>query len=264
MLRSFTVGVFLALSLNALAIAAPPSYTVIDLGVHQSGEGLPWQGIAGHPAQGGFPVPSGGSGTIYASNNVATVGTVTRPGYETDAALWTVNSAGNVVLTNLGIPLGGAGTGEPPFAAAYGANRAGDVVGISDAPYTVANPTSTQSVQHAFLWSNGTVKDLSTIAGLDYFSEAEGVNDSRDIVGWTNTISSVTGGVLQRAFIYVEGTMYNLTFYLVGGPTVLLSDATAINCQGNISAMGTPAADSSGIVHDYLLVREGAQRVCTH
>ena len=52
--------------------------------------------------------------------------------------------------------------------------------------------------------------------------------------------------------------MYNLTFYLVGGPTVLLSDATAIDCQGNISAIGTPAA--GGSTHTYLLVRQGTPR----
>ena len=56
----------------------------------------------------------------------------------------------------------------------------------------------------------------------------------------------------------VCGTMYNLTFYLVGGPTVLLSEATAIDCQGNISAIGTPA--SGGSTHTYLLVRQGAPR----
>jgi hypothetical protein len=54
--------------------------------------------------------------------------------------------------------------------------------------------------------------------------------------------------------------MYNLTFYLVGGPTVLLSDASAIDCQGNISAIGTPATGGSGRPHSYLLVRQGAPR----
>jgi hypothetical protein len=62
----------------------------------------------------------------------------------------------------------------------------------------------------------------------------------------------------NAAFIYIGGTMYNLTFYLVGGPTVLLSDAWGIDCQGNISAIGTSAA--GGTPHSYLLVRQGAQR----
>jgi len=101
--------------------------------------------------------------------------------------------------------------------------------------------------------------DLGAIAGNSYSSSAEGVNDSREVVGWTTTISSVNGSVLQRAFIWTGGTMYNLTFYLVGGPTVLLSEATAIDCQGNISAIGAPASGVNG-AHTYLLVRQGAPR----
>ena len=103
------------------------------------------------------------------------------------------------------------------------------------------------------------MKDLGAIAGNDYSSSAEGVNDSEEIVGWTNTISNIDGGVLRRAFVWISGTMYNVTFDLVGGPTVLLSDATAIDCQGNISAIGTPAVSGGG-THTYLLVRQGAAR----
>lgn len=51
------------------------------------------------------------------------------------------------------------------------------------------------------------------------------INDSNEVVGDTDIISKLAGGALQRAFVYVNGTMYKLTFYLVGGPTVLLSDA---------------------------------------
>ena len=54
--------------------------------------------------------------------------------------------------------------------------------------------------------------------------------------------------------------MYNLTFYLVGGPTVLLSEAMAIDCQGNIAAVGVPAA--GGSEHSYLLLRQGTRRNC--
>lgn len=100
--------------------------------------------------------------------------------------------------------------------------------------------------------------DLEAIAGNDYPSSAEGVNDHQEIVGWTTTLSSATGQTLRRAFVWAGGTMYNLTFYLVGGPTVLLSEATAIDCQGNISAVGTPA--SGGGTHTYLLVRQGTAR----
>ncbi len=77
-------------------------------------------------------------------------------------------------------------------------------------------------------------------------------------MGSTQTISSTNQSVLQRAFLYTNGIMYNLTFYLVGGPTALLTDALWIDCQGNIAAIGTPA--SGGNTHSYLLIRQGAAR----
>lgn len=103
--------------------------------------------------------------------------------------------------------------------------------------------------------------DLGSIAGPDYSSSAVTVNDSHEVIGMTDTISSITGGVLQRAFIYTNGTMYNLTFYTIGGPTALLSQAVWIDCQGNIGAIGMPASHP-GIQHSYLLVRQGPARTC--
>jgi len=52
--------------------------------------------------------------------------------------------------------------------------------------------------------------------------------------------------------------MYILTFFEVGGPNVLLSDAFSIDCRGNIAAVGTPA--SGGSIHNYRLVRQGTPR----
>ena len=102
-----------------------------------------------------------------------------------------------------------------------------------------------------------------TPVGLQRFADTRSkvrklFHNSREVVGWTQTISSTTGQVLQRAFIYTGDTMYNLTFYLAGGPTVLLSDAYGIDCQGNIAATGVAA--SGGTQHNYLLVRQGTAR----
>jgi uncharacterized membrane protein len=109
-------------------------------------------------------------------------------------------------------------------------------------------------------YKNGVMTDLGSIAGINYYSEANSINDSHEIVGATNTISSIDKSVLFRAFLYTNGTMYNLTFYLVGGPTALLTNALWIDCQGNIAAVGTPAP--GGNTHAYLLVRQGAARTC--
>jgi probable HAF family extracellular repeat protein len=66
------------------------------------------------------------------------------------------------------------------------------------------------SIVHGFLWHNGVMTDLGAIAGNEYDSVANSVNDSHEIVGWTSTIPKVTGQNLRRAFVYVNGTMYNL------------------------------------------------------
>jgi probable HAF family extracellular repeat protein len=161
-------------------------------------------------------------------------------------------------VTDLGLLPNAMANGTFPVSNAFSLNRVGSVVGQSDTQYQSNAPFQSGFTAHGFLWNNGTMTDLGTIAGNNYSSSAEGVNDSDEVVGWTNTISSVNGQILTRAFVDVSGTMYNLTFYLVGGPTVLLSEATAIDCQGNISAIGTPA--SGGSTHTYLLVRQGTPR----
>jgi len=259
-----TIGLLcVCLCVSAMA-ATPPQYAVIDLGIQQAGEGLLWRGRLGTPAPFTYPVPQGGAGVIFASNDFADVGMITNADGNdgTHAAMWRHrNATATVDLTDIGVLPGGNAFGLP-LAVANGVNLVGDVVGVSNAPYPSESPGTTGQTQHAFLWNNGVMKDLGTIAGNGYFSSAEGVNDSHEIVGWTNTISNATGLPLQRAFIYIGGTMYNLTFYLVGGPTVLLSEASAIDCQGNISAVGTPASGGSGKPHNYLLIRQGSARAC--
>jgi probable HAF family extracellular repeat protein len=189
----------------------------------------------------------------FAVGNVCQDGTIGMV-----AAYWNLGST--VTLTILGMMPGavsGYGT-DGDYASALDFNTRGDIVGYSLSPYDSYIPHSHSPAAHGFIYNSGTWTDLTPIAGTSYDSAAEGINDSREVVGWTNTVSSATGAVLQRAFIYSGGTMYNLTFYLTSGPTVLLSDAYGIDCQGNISASGTPA--TGGHPHSYLLVRQGPAR----
>jgi probable HAF family extracellular repeat protein len=248
------------------AAAAPPQYAVVDLGVADvAGAGLTWKDRkqpvpaptwwpGGGPCAGNPPMPD-----VQAQFDNFAVGNVCqdeRLGYV--AAEWNIGST--VTLTILGLMPGaksGFGT-DGDYASALDFNTRGDIVGYSDSPYDSYIPQAHSPAAHGFIYNNGTWTDLIPIAGTSYNSAAEGINDSREVVGWTNTISSETGAVLQRAFIYIGGTMYNLTFYLAGGPTVKLSDAYGIDCQGNISATGTPAA--GGRTHSYLLVRQGTAR----
>jgi probable HAF family extracellular repeat protein len=173
------------------------------------------------------------------------------------AATWT-SSGGQSKLTDLGTLPGSHPDTGGDFSVATDYNTAGDIVGTSQSAYFTNNIGNPYVADHGFIYNNGQWTDLIPIAGPNYFSSASGVNASREVVGSTNTISSVTGETLNRAFIYIDGKMYNLTFYLVGGPTVLLTNATGIDCQGNIGATGTPAG--SVYVHDYLLVRQGPAR----
>jgi uncharacterized membrane protein len=246
----------------------PPQFSLVDLGpITVAGSGLPWQVI--QPTQ-NTNIPSAAStqgatcyGTttneIYADYGYEFVGSTCLTTPNSHAAMWTFAPQKAPTLTDLGVlpgAVGTVGTGGPS-AIAVGFNGEGDIVGISDSQYKLSGSASTQA-RHAFLYGSGVMTDLGAIAGQNYNSAASSVNDSHEIVGSTSTISSANGSVLSRAFLYTNGTMYNLTFYLIGGPTALLTNALWIDCQGNIAAVGTPA--SGGPTHSYLLIRQGAAR----
>ena len=78
-------------------------------------------------------------------------------------------------MTNLGTLLGVFGT------AANAINNSGEVVGYF-------NPSWPYSGQHAFLYSGGILSDLGTLGGDT--SEAYGINDSGQVVGYAKTIGS--------------------------------------------------------------------------
>jgi probable HAF family extracellular repeat protein len=256
----------LALLTSAVGIAAAPQYSVIDLGsIGVAGSGLVWQSKQAQPAPqtwpfaGGSQCPSGSANDIYAQYGNIAVGASFCPGdFGVQAAKWTVAPGGTATVSYIGRLPGALGDVSGPYSLAYDFNNVGDIVGESQSNTPTNHPGCPCVAVHGFIYNNGTWTDLVPIAGADANSVAYAVNDSREVVGSTETISSSTGTVLQRAFVYTGGTMYNLTFYLVGGPTVLLSNAYWIDCEGDISAIGTPAA--GGTLHSYLLVRQGAAR----
>ncbi len=248
--------------MGSVAFAAPPQYAVVDLGLWEAGEGLVWPQLVATQAFGNPGL--GGNNFIYALNTAAEVGysssASSSPYTEIHHAARWVSTPETAIFTDLGVLPNAAAYERGPWSYAYGLNLSGDIVGQSDTQYLNPNGGPSHST-HAFLWNNGTMSDLGAIAGNAYDSVAYSVNDSHEVVGSTTTISSVDGSQLTRAFIYTGGTMYNLTFYLVGGPTVLLNQALAINCQGNIAAAGYPAGSTVPYpVHNYLLVRQGPAR----
>jgi probable HAF family extracellular repeat protein len=147
--------------------------------------------------------------------------------------LFSLSTAHAQVLINLGDLGGGQSYAE-------GLNNSGQVVGYS---------TTSGGNTDAFLYSNGTITNLGTLAG-DADSAATGINDSGQIVGYSGTsgatnnfngenIEFTTGVDDSTAFLYSGGTMTNLATS-VGGSS---SAATGINNSGQVVGF---AANSAG------------------
>jgi probable HAF family extracellular repeat protein len=274
--RSFLGGLLVALlPVCTTAIAqTPPKYEIVDLGsTTYAGQGIFFgdrtvESLSLFP---GWPTLAPCSSrfrnvVLVPQYDHVALGTACAPGGE-HAAIWrSSQDYSTVTITDVGLLPGAL---PDPFDGSYsssaaGANQVGDVVGWSNSAYP-STYDSQRSAHHAFLWNNGKMTDLGSIAGHGYDSWAVGVNDSHEVVGTTNTISTVDGALKDRAFVYINGTLYNLTFYTTAGtPTALLTDALWIDCQGNIAAVGAPVNPNNGGTHSYLLVRQGPARSCTY
>jgi probable HAF family extracellular repeat protein len=161
---------------------------------------------------------------------------------------------------------------------AYGVNNAGQVVGTSNAHAflymngqmydlnTLINPslgvtlTDARAINdagqavgstegffgHAYLYSNGQFTDLGALPGHNN-SVAESINNSGEVVG-TSRIFTQPGAGFQdpRAFVDQDGQMYDLNALIDPGLGLRLTDAAAINDEGQIVANATNA-------HAYLL-----------
>jgi len=256
----------LALCMTAVGAVAAPQYAVIDLGSSTDpGAGLIWQKRVAQLAAQNWPPTqasciNGLSNWIYAWYGSVAVGTACEPDGTEHAAKWTIDVATQTItLTDLGAPPNPE-SNAPGSASVYGFNKVGDFVGSASYIWGTSQPCPCFA-QHGFIYNNGVWTDLTPIAGAHYDSMAEAVNDSHEVVGQTNTLSSSNDpAVLKRAFVYINGTMYNLTFFEMGGPTALLTDAYWIDCQGNIAAVGSPNSPNDNTVHNYLLVRQGPAR----
>lgn len=139
-------------------------------------------------------------------------------GLTSDGALFTPTS-----FTDLG-GLPGAGYSE-----AVALDLNGDAVGYSD-----VGPNN-----HAVLYSNGTVTDLGGLPSTSPYpdSRATGINDSGEIVGYTDVALSSGGDDVFHAWIIYQGTMYDLNDICpVPGDT--LTQAWGFNENGQILCEG--------------------------
>jgi probable HAF family extracellular repeat protein len=166
------------------------------------------------------------------------------------AYLWKNNS-----LTDLGVL---PGLGTTSFSTGYGINNHDDVVGSSTGSTLIPTPTGPSYIikTHAFIYHAGKMRDLGVL-GHDPQSQANGINDNGEIVGLSGRLGDLEHP--SRAFVYVDGHMYDLNALVEGlGHTgVELNEAVAINCHGDIAANHRNSDYTS---HAYLLVRKGNDR----
>ena len=130
--------------------------------------------------------------------------------------------------------LGVLGTGQ--LSLGFGINNLGTVVGYST---LTADDFGTI---HAFANINGIMHDLGTLGGTS--SGALGVNDSGDVVGFSNT-----GAGGNHAFLYRNGLMIDLNSLIDPGSGWTLDSANGINAAGQITGYG----EINGQVHAFVL-----------
>lgn len=104
-------------------------------------------------------------------------------------------------------------------------NNSGEVAGY--------DYLSTREAQaHAFVYSNGRLKDITSGVKFPFGTTATGINDSGEVVGygWPN-------GAVDHAFLYTGGEMRDLG--TIGGQRFDTSTALAINDAGQVVGNST-------------------------
>jgi probable HAF family extracellular repeat protein len=104
-------------------------------------------------------------------------------------------------------------------------NSSGEVAG-----YDYRSTRQAQS--HAFVYSNGGMKDITSKAKFPFGTTATGINDSGEVVGY-----GWPTGAVDHAFLYTGGEMRDLG--TIGGQRSDTSTALAINDAGQVVGNST-------------------------
>ncbi len=140
------------------------------------------------------------------------------------------------LLRELGGSLGGDATG------AFAINDLGEAVGFGNLP---GNNTF-----HATLWRNvNSITDLGVI-GSDQCSFAGAINANEQVVGSSFSNCNGDSGIV-RAFLYHDGSLFDLNALIPSNSTLSLQFAHAITDRGEIAGTGV---DASKNAHAFLLI----------
>jgi hypothetical protein len=268
-MRHFILPLAIGIGLPAFALAASPTYTVVDLG---TSPGLAWAPVPPTVTRNSAPqIGSLGGGVSYIyqvrGNAAVGVSNVANPdcrgGDVFHAFLFSF-------VTQKMLDLGAFNS--RCASAALSLNASNVVVGWAQKEIGSIAVDANGGAQTPFVWRNGTMQELPILLqpnteeqDRQRFGSANGINNAGEIVGETAQ-ALTTGDVAARAVVWENGAAakpLELQFQLGKlSHTYAFTNASAINCQGNIAVTGYPLSRGSADVHAYLLVRQGAQRSC--
>ena len=146
---------------------------------------------------------------------------------------------GEKLIDLIAPPFGGDGYGEASWI-----NEAGEVVGLAGLPVPCAD--SGHQIQHAFLWKNGEMMDLGTVAGSPN-SQGSFINSKTQIVG----LSFACDFSVRDAILWEHGSMVDLNALISPDSPFHLYSASFIDDQGEIAVFGLLA---NGDKHALLLI----------
>lgn len=184
------------------------------------------------------------SGAAFVINDLGQIGGLSSPDCATNT--W------HALLYDHGAPIYLGSLGGQTYNIPQAINNKTQVVGGSD--------LSGDTVQHAFLWENGVMKDIGKNPLPGYPSSiAEGVNDLGQVVGVASEQPWYGGN--NTAFLWQDGVMTDLNTLIPSGSPLFLLWATGINSLGQIA--GTAVQISSGETHVFLATPSKCEGDCS-